>query len=69
MGTLIKALFHRPEKARLTIRQIATTTADGRTIVRTGDLMQREEFKKKADELQAFAERVVAASNAPAPAH
>lgn len=59
MRTLIKALFHRSEKPRVTIREIATTTPDGRTVVRTDALVKRSKFESKADELKAFAERVV----------
>jgi hypothetical protein len=62
MGTLIKALFSRSEKPRATIREIAVTTADGRTVVRTDALVKRKTFENKADELKAFAERVVKSS-------
>jgi hypothetical protein len=57
--TVIKALFGETPKRRTTLRVVAKTTANGRTVTIPDELLKNKTFVEKSSKLAKLAERVV----------
>lgn len=64
--TIIDALFGKPGKPRKTLRNIAITTANGRTIVVPEVFLEDQKFKEKSSELEELVARAVRPQSGPA---